>query len=270
MRTLAGVVLVLVCIRLGIWQLDRNEQRSERNGRIEANSVTEPVPIDDLLPGSDPLPAAHEWRQVTIEGSYDPDHEFLLNLRPLDGESGVHVVTPLVTAEGTAVLVDRGFVAVDGPATERPDVSTPPSGRVEVTGRLRVSEEGRGTGGSLADGAVRFVDVDELAADLPYPLYGGWTELVDQQPPADDQLQPIPSPEIDAGPHLSYAIQWFLFACVGLGGFVLLIRAEARGRRQLAAGDQLAAGEPGDEPGEPGESGTSVPPGVQHSGRQET
>jgi cytochrome oxidase assembly protein ShyY1 len=66
------------------------------------------------------------------------------------------------------------------------------------------------------------------------PLYGGWLELVDQDPPADGSLALVPPPELESGPHLSYAIQWFAFAVIGIGGFILLIRAEAKVRRQDA------------------------------------
>ena len=246
MRTLAGLLLVAVCVRLGIWQLDRNDQRAARNAVIEANANAEPVPLDDVASPDEPLGSGDEWQQVRVSGTYDPDHELIVQLRPLAGEAGVHVVTPLVTDAGDALLVDRGFVAGGGPADSSTDIPEASTGPVDVVARLRRSEEGRGTGGDPADGAVRYLDVDAIAAIMPYPLYGAWAELVEQSPPADDPPVAVPAPEIDAGPHLSYAIQWFLFACVGVGGFVLLVRAEARGRRELDAGHPE-----GPEPTEP-------------------
>jgi cytochrome oxidase assembly protein ShyY1 len=169
---------------------------------------------------------------VAATGTYDVDRQLLVRLRPLDGRAGMHVLVPLVTAAGTALLVDRGFVEQDGPANAVPHVPDAPRGEVDVVGRVRASEEGRGTGGDPDTGAIRHVDVDEIAAWLPYPVYGAWVELIEEQPPTPNAPVPPAAPVLDAGPHLSYAIQWFLFACIGIGGFVILMRAESRLRRE--------------------------------------
>jgi cytochrome oxidase assembly protein ShyY1 len=242
-RTLAGLLLVAVFVRLGIWQLDRSEQRSERNAVIEANVEAAPVPISDVIAPGDDLEADDQWRRVRLTGEYDVDGQLFLRLRPLDGQNGVHVITPLVTADGTALLVDRGFVPTEGSERDEPSVEPPPGGEVEVVARLRLSEDGRGTGGDVSSGSVRFLDVDAIDDESAYPLYGAWGELVEQDPPAPGAFQAVPPPEAEAGPHLSYAIQWFLFAVTGIGGFILLIRAEARGRRELrSTGDDDAPG----------------------------
>lgn len=242
-RTLAGILLVLLCVRLGLWQLDRSEERSEGNSVIEANIDDEPVSIDEVVSPGDPLRDGDQWRTVEIRGRYDAEHEMVLRLRPVDGVPGVHALTPLVTPEDDAVLVDRGFLRSRGRPDDTIEPPAPPPGQVTVRARVRTSETGRGTGGDPADGAIRYVDLAALDDALPYPLYGAWVELIEQDPPASSELQPITPPETEPGPHLSYAVQWFLFAVVGVGGFVLLVRAEARGRDDA------------DRPGEPGESG---------------
>lgn len=231
LRILAGAVLVLAFIRLGMWQLDRNEERAERNAVIETNSRRDPVPADDVLRPGEAVAPDLIWAPVRATGVYDLEHQFVVRIRPLDGRPGVHVLTPLVTDTGGALLVDRGFVPQDGSPTETPDLPDPPAGETEVVGRIRASEEGRGTGGDPASGTVRYVDVDEIAATLPYPVYGAWIEVIDEQPPPAVAPVRPPEPTLDAGPHLSYAVQWFLFACIGIGGFVVLARAESRLRR---------------------------------------
>jgi cytochrome oxidase assembly protein ShyY1 len=232
MRILAGVLLVVAFVRLGIWQLDRNQERAERNAVIEANSQRDPVPAEDLLAPGDAVAADQIWTPVRASGVYDTEYELVVRLRPLDGKPGVHVLVPLVTGSGDALLVDRGFIPHEGSPASSPDVPEPPSGEVEVVGRVRASEEGRGTGGDPTTGVIRYVDVDQIAAALPYPVYGAWVEAIDEHPgPAVAPERP-PAPTPDPGPHLSYAVQWFLFACIGVGGFVLLARTEARLRRQ--------------------------------------
>jgi cytochrome oxidase assembly protein ShyY1 len=233
-RILAGMVLVAACVRLGMWQLDRNEERSARNAVIEANADRDPVSVDDVLEPDRPVASDQVWVPVEATGRYDVDHQIVVRLRPHDGQPGVHVLTPFVTAAGTAVLVDRGFVAQDGPATTIPAVPAPPAGEVDVVGRIRPSEEGRGTGGNAGAGVIRYIDVDEIAQELPYPVYGGWLELVAEDPAPAAAPVPPPAPTTDAGPHLSYAVQWFIFGCIGVGGFVFLIRAESRVRRDDA------------------------------------
>lgn len=232
-RTIAGILLVLACVRLGMWQLDRNDERSQRNDRIEAGISADPVPLATLAEPGKPFNAESEWRSVRVTGEYDVDRQLVLELRPVDGEQGVHVLTPLVLSNGAAVLVDRGFVPIDGPTADLPDLPAPPSGTVEVDGRLRHSEDERGAGSSLDERKVRYVNLGDIADALPYDLYPAWVERTSEDPAPTDEIQAIPEPERDAGPHLSYAIQWFAFACIGVGGFVLLIRAEARGRSQL-------------------------------------
>ncbi|WP_116950696.1 SURF1 family cytochrome oxidase biogenesis protein [Jiangella endophytica] len=227
-RTLAGVLLVLLCVRLGLWQLDRNEQRQDRNAVIEANEGGDPVPAADLAPPGRPLAEGDEWSTVQITGRWDVDNELRLRLRPVDGTRGVHALTPLVGDDGTALLVDRGFVAADGRDDDEIELPPPPDGEVTVTARVRHSETGHDVDPSSR--SVRFVDVEAIAAGLPYSFYGAWGELITQDPEPATSLQLIDPPATESGPHLSYAIQWFLFAVVGVGGFVLLIRGEARGR----------------------------------------
>jgi cytochrome oxidase assembly protein ShyY1 len=231
-RVLAGIVLVVAFVRLGIWQLDRNEERAARNAVIETNSRHDPVPVDELLEPGVPVDPDVVWTQVRATGTYDADEQLIIRLRPLDGRPGVHVLTPLITERGNALLVDRGFVPQDGSASGTPNVPEPPPGEVEVIGRVRASEEGRGTGGDPASGAVRYIDVDEIAATLDYPVFGAWVEVINELPPPVMAPVRVPEPTLDAGPHLSYAVQWFLFACIGIGGLVVLARAESRFRRE--------------------------------------
>jgi cytochrome oxidase assembly protein ShyY1 len=229
--TLGIAVVVALCVLAGRWQLDRYEQRVERNDAVTQAAAGAPVPVDRLL-GTEPAPDTAEWRQVRAVGRYDAGEQIVLRLRPRDGEAGAHVLTPLVTAEGTALLVDRGFVSQRGSPGVVPEAPAPPGGEVEVVARVRLSEVGRGPGGDPATGAVRYVDVAAIAESLPYPVYGAWAELVEQEPPAAPPPELVSAPVAEQGPNLSYALQWFLFAGVAIVGGVLLLRSEARGGRR--------------------------------------
>ncbi|WP_232784577.1 SURF1 family protein [Carbonactinospora thermoautotrophica] len=237
-RWLAFHLLVLIVIptfvSLGLWQLDRLHQRRERNQLIEANVHATPVPVDRLLAPGRPVPRQDEWRPVTTTGRYDPRHQLLVRNRSLKGRAGFWVLTPLVTGDGTALLVNRGWVPLAGTAREAPPVPEPPAGEVQVTGRVRRAETPESTGraerSGLPPGQVTLVDVPRIAQDLPYPVYGGYVELADQRPPAGDTPKQIPEPELSEGPHLAYAVQWFLFAAFAPVGWFALVRREAEQR----------------------------------------
>lgn len=229
-------LLAALCVRLGYWQLDRWHQRRAANAVVTANARRPPVPVDTLLSPGTPLDRGMQWRRVTATGQYDAIHELLARDRPADGRLGYHVLTPLVTPSGSALLVDRGWVPFGATATSAPDVPPPPPGRVTVTGRIRASEP-PGARGSRSDrapaGQVIRIDLATIGGQLPYPLYGGWVELTAQRPAASGPLpQPPPPPEVSDGPHLAYAVQWFLFAGIAVVGGGYLTWADAGSRRR--------------------------------------
>jgi cytochrome oxidase assembly protein ShyY1 len=163
---------------------------------------------------------------VSVRGEFDDSAQVLLRLRQVEGRSGVHVLTPLVPDDGPAVLVDRGFIA-SGSSTQSIDVPPPPTGTVEVVGRLHRSEAGRGSGldADTTPPSIRFVDLAPLAQEQGLDLAPVWVESIE---PLPDDLVAVPAPTLSAGPSLIYAVQWFLFAIIAVGGFVVLARRESR------------------------------------------
>src|SRR5690349_11891712 len=106
--TVFAVVVAGVCFRLAFWQLDRLEGRRYYNDLFRAAMTQAPAPVESVLaaPGSGSL----TFRRVSATGRYDAAAETVLYGRPLDGRPGNHVLTPLVLPDGTAVIVDRGWV----------------------------------------------------------------------------------------------------------------------------------------------------------------
>lgn len=225
----AAIVVALTCAALGRWQLHRLHARHLRNAVINHNLTSTPVPPQQLMAVGRSLPTSMQWRQVRATGHYDVAHELLVRNRTFEGAVGFHVLTPLVTDAGPALLVDRGWVPVGETATTRPDVPEPPAGTVTVIGRLRQSEPRQG--GTPPHGQVNRISTRAISKTLPYPVYGGYAELVSQQPTPRNTPQALPPPEPSEGPHLAYAFQWFLFGSMALGGYVVLARREARDAR---------------------------------------
>jgi surfeit locus 1 family protein len=230
---LVVVAGILSMTLLGFWQLRRLDERQDFNRLLMERSTEAPVPVsevvDDIVEGS-VTPASVEWRRVTAVGTYLPDQIVEFN-NSQGGRSGENVLTALVTDDGATVIVNRGFVSLGVELPTAPEVG------VEIVGYVRLSEvRGRGGVTDRSDGgaltAVRRIDIPEIAQQLPGDVAPFYMQLVTSEPRiATSDPQPVVLPELDSGPHLSYAIQWFVFAvCVAIG-WVLAVRRSIRQRR---------------------------------------
>jgi surfeit locus 1 family protein len=233
------VVVAAICVRLGVWQLDRLDQRRAFNTDVRAALASDPVALASVLAGGED-PA---YRRVSASGRWDRTHELILFGRSLDGRPGNHVVTPFLLEDGRAVLVDRGWVPTE--------VSEPPvtgdaaaaDGPVRIEGIVLPSADADAD--ADADAAseplppqVRAIDVGALDAAIPAALVADVYLLLEQQSPPASRPVPAPLPELTEGPHLSYAIQWFAFAGIALIGYGLLAR---RGGRAVAQPEATSA-----------------------------
>ena len=166
---------------------------------------------------------------VETSGQYLPDEELRVVNRSQGGRAGDNVVTPLLLDDGRVLLVARGFVPLD---TE----SAPaPSGDVTVEGRLRRSEVRRTAALSDPDEGdltvAQRIDIPRLAGQLPGDVVPMYVELTNSDPPeSGDFPEPIAEPSLGEGPHLSYAVQWFLFSVLVAIGWVLAVRRSRRVR----------------------------------------
>jgi cytochrome oxidase assembly protein ShyY1 len=240
------LVLVPIMVELGFWQFHRHENKVAHNDLISANSKREPVPAQEILAVGRKLPGDLQWRRVTVTGTYDTEHEMLARNRSQNNVPGFYVVTPLITADGRALLVDRGWVKNPPTAAERPEVPPAPAGQVTVTGRLRPDETREDSGIrdlEVPQGQVMRISSFELAAKVPHPILGGYVELTEQTPMPAKAPALIPEPDDeDLGPHLAYAVQWWIFAFALLAMLVKLVRSEAKElEAELAALDEDAS-----------------------------
>jgi cytochrome oxidase assembly protein ShyY1 len=231
--TLAVVVAIVAMINLGFWQLRRLDDRREFNAAVEDRIDRPAVAIDELVPadaevGDDRL-GDIEWRPVEASGRYLGDEEIHIVNRSQGGRAGDNVVTPLRLDDGRILLVARGFV----PLAE--EAAPAPSGEVTIEGRLRRSQVRR-TGALSDPGTGRLteaqrVDIPRLEPQLPGDAVPMYIELTASQPAESDVFpEPIAEPELGQGPHLSYAVQWFLFSAIAAVGWVLAVTRSRRVR----------------------------------------
>lgn len=237
--TLGVIVIMLVLIRLGVWQLDRLGQRRATIALI-ASRVDEP-PIQ--LTGQ-PLDAeANEYRQVLVTGTYDHSSEVVLRNRSRDGSPGMDILTPLrIDGSDQSVLVNRGWVPLMEAKPEARRQFTV-AGPVTVRGVVRPSRvqtsswgpQDRQPAGGRLD-AWFHADVGKIANQVSYPLLPFYIEQLPVEN-APDLPHPQPNIEMNEGPHLSYAIQWFSFATIlvcGYGAFVVTRNAEKHNQPQAS------------------------------------
>jgi surfeit locus 1 family protein len=228
-------VAVAVMAMLGFWQLRRLHSVREDNARVRAQLAIRAAPLSEVLaPGVSP--ASVEYRRVIVSGRYDRVSEILLRNRSYQGRPGSHFLTPLRQSDGLAIIVDRGWVPVDlvGAREEatRPPVLVP----VTVTGVLFPSER-KGVFGPAIPRAGRLttlprIDVARIAKQLEYPIVPLYMRLQTQAPSQSGEL-PVPPglPDLSEGPHLSYAVQWFLFATLAVAVYLALLRKSVHGAR---------------------------------------
>lgn len=249
------LAMVVAMINLGIWQLHRLQEKRDRNARVDARLAQPVADVTTLAQPGDYAGAADvEFRRGEATGTYLTDESVLVRGRSRDGAPGSWVLTPLEVSPGTAVLVNRGWIPNSGQFESVPSRYDPPTGTVTVTGLVRATEtKGRfgaadpatGTLTDLARADVARVDQQVDDDLLPFTL-----QLQTQDPAvAPDDPAPVPTPTLDEGPHLSYAVQWFTFTAMTIVVYALILRRRAREieREELEA--QLDEPDPEDAPG---------------------
>jgi surfeit locus 1 family protein len=202
-----GMLLALLVARLGVWQLDRLHQRRAHNALLAERMAAPPLDITRSANAAGVPPDSLQYRRARAAGAFDFSRELVDGGKSYRGAPGVHLLTPLRVADGTAILVDRGWAFAPDAQTVTESALVEPHSTV-VEGVL-VVPAGR-----------RAIRPDTLR--IGYPLF----PLVLRRTAAPDSLPAglaIPDlPALDEGPHLSYAVQWFSFAAIALVGGVIL------------------------------------------------
>ncbi|SED21927.1 Cytochrome oxidase assembly protein ShyY1 [Nocardioides exalbidus] len=243
---LVVVFLAWVAWRLGEWQFHRLDDRKQLNSIIERNEKAGPAPVTDVLTPGEPVTRADQWRIVEATGTYDVDDTVIVRYRTREGEAGVDVVVPLELADGSSLLVDRGWYATDNRGATSADVPAPPSGEVTVTGWVRQDAEGDST--HVSGKSTRAVNSGEIGEALDREVLGGWVDLRSESPEPAEALLPVELPELNNGPHFFYGLQWWFFGALAIFGFFFLIVDEMRGGRGPWAGSDRSAPRPADKP----------------------
>jgi surfeit locus 1 family protein len=209
MITLAAIVVALLTARLGVWQLDRAGEKNALQAAIEERAR---LPTLDGLPDDATPAAALHHRRVRLRGRWSAAHSIYLDNRQMNGRPGFFVVTPLVLADGRAVLVQRGWLPRNNDDRTRIDDAPAPAGEVRIEGRIAppparlLDFDGAGTG------AIRQnVDIEAFTRETGLQLA---PLSVLQTGPADKLLRDWPAPATGVAKHHGYAFQWFALSAL--------------------------------------------------------
>ena len=228
---LAGTAL---CVRLGIWQLDRLEQRRAFNAQFESARAQTVLDLNTEMPADI---AEMEWRAVTVTGEYDFTNQVAVRNQYYGSQYGYHLLTPLRFGEG-AVLVDRGWIPADGNSSPLDWHQYDEPGTVNLSGQIRLGRAKAtllGVPDPLPENGERLdvwnnADLTRIAAQVPYPILPVYiqpeTDAADTDPPIPFQ----PEIELTEGPHFGYALQWFTFATILFIGYPFFLRKQESGR----------------------------------------
>lgn len=229
---------VVALVALGVWQLDRHDQRAARNATVQARSELPAVALPDALADAEE-PDDLRFRTVTASGTYG-DGNLLVDNRSLNGLPGAWVLSPLALDDGTTLVVNRGFQFAESGGIDPPPA---PAGVVAIEGTVAPWEvDGCGVrtddaGAPVGMACLRRATAEEVFGNDVLPV------VVQRQvsdPAEADVLTPVPRPELDDGPHRSYAVQWFAFGAIAAIVYPLILRRVARGAGERADEPALA------------------------------
>ncbi len=232
-----ALVMVVGFIIAGFWQLSRHEWRADINDAVEQRSVLDPLDASALFDGD---PTQLEYRNVLVSGTWVGEVITVAN-RSLGGASGCHVLS-LVQPDGEPFLlvVNRGWIPLPTCHDAQRITLAPPADRVELLARVRQAEVRKRLGSAdPSEGVLETmsrVDVARIDQQVEGTMAPVFVQVVDSLPP-DPQVALLPAPPVDGGPHMAYAVQWFAFAAVGIIGYPLVLRWQARSATFAKAAD---------------------------------
>lgn len=236
---LGHVLVIAVCllfINLGFWQIRRLEERRLENTVMASRLAADPQPVEELIVGAGSDLDSLEFRRATAAGEFAPTEEVLVRSQVNQGLAGWHVITPLVLADGRAVLVNRGWVPLEMDVVPVP--AAPPPGEVTVTGWLGLTRTRQAGGATEPEGRltqIARIDIDRLQQQMPFELLPIYISVAE----SEAALLPVAvaTPVVtDEGPHLLYAIEWFSFTLISVIGYVFLLRRAVH-RSVVVSGD---------------------------------
>jgi surfeit locus 1 family protein len=229
----AALVTALVTARLGVWQLSRAAQKEALQASIDERRGL-PALTTETLALDTAAAAGQHHRAVVVQGRWVPGHTVFLDNRQMNGRPGFFVVTPLWLADGSAVIVQRGWQPRDAADRTRVVMPPTPAGEVRISGRIapppaRLYEFDGASQGPIRQNLDTATHAVETGLALR-PLSVVQEDASAAEAGADGLLRQWSRPAADVHKHYGYAFQWFALSALVIGLYVWfqLIRPRRR------------------------------------------
>ncbi len=237
--TLAAIILVPLLASLGLWQLDRAEQKREIDAGVKQAQAKEPLDLNTVINSNSRYDFTKEiYRTASITGYYDNQRQYLLDNRTHKGRAGFHVLSAFIVDRSSslgsssfnetskAILINRGWIAYKGTRDNIPDISITKDTRtihgvMKQQARAIVLNDSSDTVvKSTYPKLVQSIQLTELAKALKLELLPIIIELdKEDETGFIRDWQPYYG-SIDK--HNAYAMQWFSFSAILLFLFIKL------------------------------------------------
>jgi cytochrome oxidase assembly protein ShyY1 len=226
------IAFSIACALLSNWQFSRREEALAAMQQVAINYDYPPVDIDSLA-ALNSFDEKNQWRQVQLQGHYLPGNAVLVRNRPLDGQPGFLQIVPFQMTDGRLIAVERGWLASDSNYSAPKTYPLPSGEEQQIIVRLRPSEPSMNR--SAPKGQIATINVVALAKSqgikdrIFEKLYG---RIVSESVSAKSSLKQLAKPELDEGNHLSYALQWIMFALMAIAALYWGIKKEREAQNQ--------------------------------------
>lgn len=217
------------CLVLANWQLDRRAEAVAKVTRVAENyGALLPADVNPFISNSEEV-KAYEWSNFQITGSYLPNEQLLVRNRPIAGQPGFLQLVPFQTTSGEIVLIERGWILASSDLSPSSEFVPSDSQKVLV-GRIRIGELSPNRNSPA--GQITSINLNDIQSSFVSGLETKfYLRLVSEDPQEQRYPQPLGKPIIDEGNHLSYAVQWVIFAVMAFFAHFWAMRQEREFKR---------------------------------------
>ena len=214
---------------LASWQIERRSEAVSKIERVAANYDLSPVGFDEVSSLDVDSIVPYEWRSVELSGRYLTGDVLLVRNRAIAGQPGFVQLVPFETSNGEIVVIERGWIPADSDLNPSRELFPSETDRT-IIARVRLGEvfpNRNSPTGQLT--SINLPEISELLSKEVETSF--YLRMVTESPAESSNPQPLSRPVLDEGNHLSYAVQWIIFAAMGFFALFWAIRQEQEFRR---------------------------------------
>jgi cytochrome oxidase assembly protein ShyY1 len=224
------IVFSVACALLSNWQFSRREEALAEIAQVASNYDARPVSID-LVAELDSFEDKNQWRPVTLTGHYLVGNAVLVRNRPLNGQPGFLQLVPFQMSDGRLIAIERGWIASDSNYQPPKLIPLPSADEQTIVARVRPTEPTLDRG--APQGQLGTINIEALVQSqgIKDAIFTETYARMSSEELAPSVLpKALAKPALDEGNHLSYALQWIMFALMAVAAFIWGIKKEREAR----------------------------------------